>query len=245
MKLRIRWLMKAAALILTKVARFWIDTLPVRLGRLGPIDTNPYHTEPGDHYVYAFWHEYIAMMPFLFTRRDICGLVSEHADAQIYADVLRFLRMPSIRGSTNRHGVKAVREILRKTGKLAHLAIATDGPRGPRRQVKPGLAYLASRTGKPVVPIGIGFDRPWRLRSWDRFAVPRPWSFATIMFGVPIVVPPGAGKDELEFHRKTIEASLQSITNLAEQWAETGRYPAVQEPAAEPSSLTGEQRKAG
>ena len=57
-----------------------------------------------------------------------------------------------------------------KLGRSAHLSITPDGPRGPRRQVQPGLIYLAARTGLPVVPAGFAYDNPLRARSWDRFA---------------------------------------------------------------------------
>ena len=61
-----------------------------------------------------------------------------------------------------------------RLSRQAHLVITPDGPRGPRRQVQAGMVYLAARTGVPIVPVGIGYDRPWRTKSWDRFAVPRP-----------------------------------------------------------------------
>ena len=40
--------------------------------------------------------------------------------------------------------------------------------------MQPGLVYLASRLGLPIVPVGFGLERPYRANSWDRFAVPRP-----------------------------------------------------------------------
>src|SRR5436190_464721 len=83
--------------------------------------------------------------------------------------------------------IGTVRQMLR-VGRKSHLAITPDGPRGPRRQVQPGLLYLAARTGLPIVPVGIGYDRPWRMRSWDRFAVPRPWTRATCVTTEPIHV---------------------------------------------------------
>ena len=55
-----------------------------------------------------------------------------------------------------------------------HLTITPDGPHGPRRRMAPGPIYLASKLGLPLVLMGYAYDRPWRLPSWDRFAVPRP-----------------------------------------------------------------------
>ena len=59
-----------------------------------------------------------------------------------------------------------------------HLTITPDGPRGPRRHMAPGPIYLASKLGLPLVLMGYAYDRPWRLHSWDRFAIPRPGSRA-------------------------------------------------------------------
>jgi hypothetical protein len=129
-----------------------------------------------------------------------------------------------VAGSSTRGGVRAVKQML-QLGRHSHLAITPDGPRGPRRQLQPGLVYLASRTGLGVVPIGVGLDRPWRLRSWDRFAIPRPWSRGTAVIGAPLRVPPDLSAAQLEPYRQSIEAELQRVSALAEEWAETGRLP--------------------
>src|SRR2546430_958245 len=91
------------------------------------------------------------------------------------------------------------------------------------RRVPPRPA--PARPGMPIIPVGFGYDRPWRLRSWDRFAIPRPWTLGTCVTAPAVVVPPDAGKEELEHHRQTVEAALSAVSDIAEQWAETGRWP--------------------
>jgi lysophospholipid acyltransferase (LPLAT)-like uncharacterized protein len=151
-------------------------------------------------------------------------LISHHADAQLFAEVLQFLRVPLIRGSTNRGGIEAVRRVLRDAGRR-HLTVTPDGPRGPRRQLQPGIVYLAARTGMPIVPIGFAYDRPWRLPTWDQFAVPRPWSLSTCVTAPPVVVPPGAGREQLAWYRRLIEGQLHWVSAIAERWAETACWP--------------------
>jgi lysophospholipid acyltransferase (LPLAT)-like uncharacterized protein len=225
MKLRHPLLIKAAGFAGTTLASCWMRTLHFRHRHLGPTEVNPHHTRPGDRYIYAIWHENMLLPAFQFARRDIHVLISQHADAQLFAELLGRLRVPVIRGSTNRGGVEAVRQILRKTGRAAHLTLTPDGPRGPRRHVQPGITYLAARTGMPIVPTGFGYDRPWRLPTWDRFAVPRLWTLGTCVTAAPIPVPPDSGKMQLESYRRRVEKALHEVSELAERWAETGRWP--------------------
>jgi lysophospholipid acyltransferase (LPLAT)-like uncharacterized protein len=71
-----------------------------------------------------------------------------------------------------------------------HLIITPDGPRGPRRQLEEGAIYLAARLAMPIVCMGFAFDRPWRLNSWDQFAIPRPFSRARAVISSYLEIPP-------------------------------------------------------
>ena len=82
------------------------------------------------------------------------------------------------------------------------LTITPDGPRGPREVVKPGLVRLASLTGLPVLPVASASRRPWVLRSWDGFRVPRPFAVVWISYGEPVQVPPGLDEAGIEVWRR-------------------------------------------
>ena len=112
-----------------------------------------------------------------------------------------------------------MRQMLR-AGETHHMAITPDGPRGPRRQLQPGLVYLAARTGLQIVPAGIGYRRPWRMKSWDRFALPRPWTCATCVTAEPIRVPTDADRLELERFQQLVEREMARVSALAESWAD-------------------------
>ena len=125
------------------------------------------------------------------------------------------------RDPRTRGGVAALLRIL--NNRVPNLAITPDGPRGPRRNMAPGAVYLASRLGIPVVPVGLGYARPWRVRnSWDQFAIPRPYSRARAIFGPRVVVPDGLSRDRLDGYSRRIEAILNRLTETAEQWAGSG-----------------------
>ena len=103
-----------------------------------------------------------------------------------------------------------------------NLAITPDGPRGPRRQLATGPIYLSSKLKTPLVAVGIGYDRPWRLHTWDRFAVPRPFSRARTISSPRIQIPPDLNRAGIEAYRRRVENLLNRLTTEAECWAESG-----------------------
>ena len=218
MKIRRPWMIKAAGLGAAWAVRLWVGTLRYRYRPLGP-DLDPTRPECRRRYIYAFWHENLLLPAYYYGRTDVHVLISRHADGEIIAEVCRHLGFRTVRGSTTRCGAEALLQMLRLAD-VSHLGITPDGPRGPRRRVQQGLVYLAARTGLPVVPAGFAYDRPWRARSWDRFAVPRPFSRATCVTDRPVVVPPDAGRAELEHYRRLIEETMLRMTGEAERLAE-------------------------
>ena len=217
MKVRQRWLIKALGFAVAWVVRLWVGTLRYRYRPLGP-NMDPHQRGFPGRYIYAFWHENILLPAYHYGRRDIWVLVSQHADGELIAEACRHLGFRLVRGSTTRGGAEAVRQMLR-LGRKAHLAITPDGPRGPRRRVHPGIVYLAARTGLPVVGMGIAYQRAWRMGSWDRFALPHPWSSAALVTTEPIHVPADLDKEGLEHYRLLVEQALNRATEAAEKWA--------------------------
>ena len=173
--------------------------------------------------IYVFWHEYILLPLYLRPHCNLAILLSQHKDADILARVAHHTGFGCVRGSSNRGAAAALLELARR-GKHMHLAITPDGPRGPRRQLAIGPVYLASRLGLPIVPMGFGVNRPWRMKSWDRFAMPRPFSQARGVIGPEIAIPAGLDRDELEVCRQDVEQLLTELTLEAETWAGSGAH---------------------
>ena len=78
-----------------------------------------------------------------------------------------------------------------------------------------------------IVPVGVGYRKPFRFKSWDRFAVPKPFGRATIVTGIPIAVPKSIRPDTLEPFRLIVQSEMERLNGLAEAWAETGIVPQV------------------
>ncbi|MCR4414780.1 MAG: lysophospholipid acyltransferase family protein [Thermoguttaceae bacterium] len=215
MKLRSRWIMRLAACLGATTIRAWMGTVR---HRVISADQRRHPTDPAvERFIYAFWHESLLAPAKIKTRVKV--LVSQSADGEFIALVCKHLGIGVVRGSTTRGGAKGLLDLLRE-GRDAHLAITPDGPRGPRRQVKPGVAFLASHTGLPVVPVGVGFTRAWRAGSWDRFAIPHPFSTLVGVLGEPIAVPVGLDAGALETHRRRIEQAMLAATEAAETCAD-------------------------
>jgi lysophospholipid acyltransferase (LPLAT)-like uncharacterized protein len=237
MKLRHPSLIKLAGFVIALLVRGWIATLSFRYRWFGK-NVDPRQRDFDGRYIYIFWHENMLLPLYHYGRADIWVLISQHADGQLITDVCHHLRFRTVDGSTTRGGVQAVRRMLRLSAR-GHIAITPDGPRGPRRVVQPGLIYLASRTGLPIVPIGIGYQRPWRMNSWDRFALPRPFSRGYCVTAEPIVVPVDSDKEQLEQHRRQVEDVMHRVNAAAERWAETGIWPGGERTAPPPLPLAG------
>ena len=87
----------------------------------------------------------------------------------------------------------------------------------------PGSIYLASKLGLPLVVMGYGYDRPWRVKkAWDHFAIPRPFSRARLIPSREIFVPANLDRDGIEYYRQKIEQLMNRLTLEAETWAESG-----------------------
>ena len=221
MRLDSPFLNKLGGLLGSALIRAWIGTLDAKAA-FYDLSVDPGAPENRRQKIYIFWHEYI-MFPIYF--RGHCNmsmLLSRHRDAEILSRVAYHLGFDFVRGSTSRGGVAAIRQLLAKSRSM-HLAITPDGPRGPRRQLAPGPVYLASKLGMPLILMGFGYDRPWRVNSWDRFAIPRPFSRARVILTPEIFVPPDLDREGLEHFRQKVERLLTRMSDDAEVWAQSGR----------------------
>jgi lysophospholipid acyltransferase (LPLAT)-like uncharacterized protein len=210
---------KLAGLITSEVIRGWMSTLDYR-AVFYDRSVDPVCGVNGPR-IYIFWHENILMPLYLRGHCHLAMLLSQHGDAEILARVAYHMGFDCVRGSTYRGGAKAIWELFDRS-RRQHLTITPDGPRGPRRQLALGPVYLASRLRLPLVVMGFGFDRPWRAHSWDRFAVPRPFSRARAVIGPALRLAPDLDRAGLEACRQRAERLLNCLTCEAEAWATSG-----------------------
>jgi lysophospholipid acyltransferase (LPLAT)-like uncharacterized protein len=145
--------------------------------------------------IFALWHG--QMLPLLYWHRDegVTVLISEHGDGEIIARIARHFGFRTIRGSTSRGAARALLELVREVQSGSELAITPDGPRGPAKTFAPGTVIVAQRSGAPIVPAVVHVPFSWRLGSWDRFIVPKPFARITVAYGDAIEIDAASARE--------------------------------------------------
>lgn len=132
--------------------------------------------------VLAFWHEDLAVLGPLHADRDFVGMVSQSRDGERLSGVLEQLGYRTVRGSTSK-GARAVALATLRALKMGRtVALAVDGPRGPRRQVQPGAERLGKLAKRPVVLVACAAWPAVRLSSWDRQRLPLPFARVEVVY---------------------------------------------------------------
>jgi lysophospholipid acyltransferase (LPLAT)-like uncharacterized protein len=171
----------------------------------------------GEHFVLAFWHRHLLLMPYAYRGRRISVLVSRSRDGELIARTVERFGIDASRGSSSRGGPTGLRALLRKAAAGYDLAFTPDGPRGPAGVVQPGVVLAAAASGLPVVPVAVAASRGWRLRSWDRFLVPLPLSVVHFVYGDAMRVErradPGAAGAELAGRLAAAEAAAAKLAS--------------------------------
>jgi lysophospholipid acyltransferase (LPLAT)-like uncharacterized protein len=194
--------------LLTLLSRSW------RFEFRGGIDEWRVLTETNQPYVLLAWHE--AMLPLLWHHRGrgMTIVVSEGREGRYLSRYAQRLGFRESRGSSSRGGVRAMLGAVKALRAGGSAAFTPDGPRGPRRVFKGGGVLAAQRAGAPVVPVHAHASRAWRIGSWDRLLVPKPFARVTIAYGKAFRVP--AGDDELARGEGLATQELLEATRMAE-----------------------------
>lgn len=161
--------------------------------------------------IIAIPHRYILLAPYISRERGILTMASQSKDGEIITRTLKSLGFEVVRGSSSRGGSRALLSMIRRLERedVKAAALTIDGPRGPAGKVKPGIAFLARKTGLPLYPVSCEARRKVILKNWDRTLIPLPFNHLIFRCGTPLLV----GKDlddrracrELEERLKILE----------------------------------------
>jgi lysophospholipid acyltransferase (LPLAT)-like uncharacterized protein len=171
----------------------------------------------GQPVIFVFWHSRILPLAHLHRNEGAVVLISEHRDGELIARLVERRGFGTARGSSTRGGARGLRGLLRALREGRDLAITPDGPKGPPRRLKPGALVAAQRSGAPLIPVAVGARRAWRIRSWDRFLVPRPFARVEAWYGAPIPVPRELDEEAFLSLAERVDAALNRLTDHADR----------------------------
>lgn len=143
----------------------------------------------GNPFIFSIWHG--QLLPLLWHHRNqgVAILVSEHKDGELIARFAESIGYGTIRGSSTRGAAGALLGLVRALAEGKEVGITPDGPRGPACSYAAGAAVAASKAGALILPLAAHADRAWRLSSWDRFMIPRPFARVTVAYGDAVKLP--------------------------------------------------------
>jgi lysophospholipid acyltransferase (LPLAT)-like uncharacterized protein len=163
--------------------------------------------------VWIFWHNTLILVPYirqqLTARPKTAALISASKDGEILAGFLKRFNLKPVRGSSSRRGVAALIEMIRLIESGYDVGITPDGPRGPCYTFNPGAITLAQRSGTQILPVRVRYAKFWRLKSWDGFMIPKPFSRVDVTLLPLETVRQTDDSDEFESERNRIAAILR------------------------------------
>ena len=196
-----RWLLAALLRIWARTLRFEADA--GTRARLAKSD------EP---IAFVLWHNRLFISPEIFRRfrqrRPLYGLVSASKDGAWLAAFYRMIGLMPVRGSSSNFGREAGRTLIELMKAGNDIGITPDGPRGPLYEVEPGVLVVTRRNNAPMVLMGAEFAGPFkRLRSWDKFYIPWPFTRVTLR----CTVLPAKNADGTKLSAADVKAALLAI----------------------------------
>lgn len=207
---RARWLVALGHRLL----QIWARTLRYRIEDRA----NVVGTPPNERYIGALWHNRLLLLPFVIKRylpkRRGAALISTSRDGAILADLVERFEFEVVRGSSSRKGASAIRQLAEVIASGRDVVMTPDGPRGPAYELGQGIIFLAQQSGAEVVPINLEYSGYWRLKSWDRFILPKPFSSVRVIFGAPHRVAPTANDEEFERERIQLQEAMLNLVEM-------------------------------
>ena len=168
-----------------------------------------------ENYIGALWHNRLLLFPFVLRRfffnRHGAALISASRDGELLADAIKRFGFDVVRGSSSRLGARAILQLTDVLASGHDVVITPDGPRGPAYELGAGIIFLAQKSGAAVLPVNMEYSTCWRIKSWDRFIIPRPFSKVRVMIGQPHRVRSTSTEDEFEAERLRLQNAMMAL----------------------------------
>lgn len=175
----------------------------------------------GEPIIPCYWHQMHIFGSWYMRKLQKQGLkigflISPSVDGEIPAKIVGSWGAVAIRGSSNRTGAKALKDMYNTITKDKVSPVTTsDGPTGPAHKFKQGAVMLAQLTQSPMLPIAYAASRYWQLKTWDKFIIPKPFSRIVIAVGEPHLIQKKLSAEELEQERIKMEKDMNDLIDKA------------------------------
>jgi lysophospholipid acyltransferase (LPLAT)-like uncharacterized protein len=160
----------------------------------------------------VIWHNRLFVSAEYFrryrTKREVYALVSASKDGAWLAAFYRMMGLHPVRGSSSNFGREAGKALIEVMRAGHDIGITPDGPRGPMYVVEPGVLVVTRRNHAPMVLVGVEFTRAWRLKSWDRFYIP--WPFSRVILRCSVL--PAKKADGEKLTADDVRSALMAIS---------------------------------
>ena len=170
------------------------------------------------NYIASLWHNRLLIFPFVLRRffpdRHGAALISASRDGELLADAIKRFGYDVVRGSSSRLGASAILQLSQTLASGRDVVITPDGPRGPIYELGPGIVFLAQKSGAAVVPVNIEYSSCWRLKSWDRFILPRPFAKVHVIIGSPHHVELSDTPEQFEAERQRLQQAMMALVEM-------------------------------
>ncbi|RYF45804.1 MAG: DUF374 domain-containing protein [Cytophagaceae bacterium] len=188
----------------------------LRFSTSGVYRMQPFIETPDRGALFVIWHDQTLVPLHLFRDCGIATMMSRSRAGQMQAGFWRLYGWPIIWGSTKKkEGIAALRETLRHVSGGGVAGFTPDGPKGPRRQAHGGVVYLASKSGVPVLPLGVAASDFWQLKTWDRYLIPKPFARIHVHTGEPLFIPSNLNREESEMWKVKVKNAMDEAEQKA------------------------------
>jgi lysophospholipid acyltransferase (LPLAT)-like uncharacterized protein len=207
---RARWLIALGFRLL----QIWARTLRYEIEDR----SNLIGTPVNENCIGSLWHNRLLLISYVLKRfaphRPGAGLISASRDGDLVADLTQRFGFDVVRGSSSRLGTSGLLELTNVLASGRDVLITPDGPRGPAYELGPGIVFLAQKSGAAVVPVNMEYSSCWRVKSWDRFVLPRPFAKVRVIFGPPHRVALTTTDEEFEAERLRLQDAMMALVEM-------------------------------
>ncbi len=167
--------------------------------------------------IIATWHYNIFFSIWLLRKHALTALISSSDDGEAIYDVFSRFGYQAVRGSTTRGGIPALKQLIKLLEQKTSVAITPDGPLGPPEKIQSGVVLLAKYSGIPIIPWHYEASQQWRLNSWDKHKIPKPFASIVESYGEPFHVPKELKSDDVPAFCEKLEMKFKELARMTSE----------------------------